>query len=124
MQDHWEKEFPIVEEEWMAQFAECNGEKNRVHFDGEEARRRGLCGIVASDCMINGFVLSAIAQELPEAIPCRMQLKSVKPMYAGSRPSVECKIIDQNGCVTKVAVVIRNGYQTLTEGSCVVILPL
>ncbi len=123
MRDHWEKEFPLVDETGIKLFATAIGDNNPLHHDNEAARRAGLHGIVAPGVMLTGYASSTMACELPNAMVCKLEMKLIKPLYAGSLPFVVCNMLKQRGRIAHVAITIRNGFQTLAQGSCTLLLP-
>ena len=119
----WGAVFPIVSEADIRSFATHINDTNPVHHDNEAAQKAGLHGIIAPGVMTIGFVSSAIATKIPGSQVCRLEMKFSAPLYAGSTPSVFCAISGHSGQLAKVAVTVKNGFEVIATGSCVILLP-
>ncbi len=123
IRERWEKDFSIDREEDISDLATSVKNMSSLHHDSEEARKAGFLGIIAPVAMLTGFILSAIEEEISEAQVRQMDLKFIRPLYAGSLPTVSCRVLMQNQRFATIAVAIRNGADIVAEGSCRLKLP-
>lgn len=120
---NWDTVFPIISEEDIRNFATLIKDTNPVHHDTAAAQKAGHHGIIAPGVMMIGFVSSAIATKIPGVQVRRLEMKFVAPLYAGSTPCVQCAISGQSGQLAKVAVAVKNGFEEVASGSCMLLLP-
>ncbi len=123
MRDCWSKDFPVVENGGIRNFAQLIEDTNPIHSDHDEAKKIGLLGIIAPGVMIIGFASSTIADEVPGAKICRLEMEFKSPLYAGSQPFVSCIVLNQKKRIAKIAIMIKNGCEIVAKGSCLLLLP-
>ncbi len=123
MKDCWSKDFPIVDGDEIRDFARLINDPNPIHSDHDAAVKAGLLGIIAPGVMTIGYASSAIAHEVPGVKICKLEMEFKNPLYAGSSPSVSCIVLKKRNQVAKVAIMIKNGFETIAKGSCLLLLP-
>ena len=119
----WTQDFPFVDEASIREFAQRIGDTNPLHHDEEAARQEGLLGIIAPGVMLAGFVSAAIAEEIPGVVACRLSIDFVAPLYAGSCPTVQCTVLNQNVRMARLAFTVKNGIDVIAKGLCLLGLP-
>lgn len=123
IREWWEKEFSMVSEGNIRAFAKSIRDFNPVHHDDEAAKKAKLRGIIATGVMVSGFPSAAVAEEIPGAIIMNMKMRFVRPLYAGSVPTVFCDVERQNERRASICFQVRNGSELIADGSYLVSLP-
>ena len=123
MRDTFSKTFPILGEDDIRRSATAIGDTNPIHHDEAAAITNGFLGIVLPGVSILGLVSSTIAEESPGAALHGFQVKFKGPLYAGSRPCVECRITASKAQVIALAVAVKNGFEIIATGTCTVLMP-
>lgn len=119
----WEKEFPLLKEAAIREFATRISDHNPIHHDNAAARAAGLQGIIATAVQMIGFISAAIAEEVPGAIISRLDLKFRRPLYAGALPSVQCVVGTLRTGVTEISINLCDRSQVLVHGHCILKMP-
>lgn len=120
----WEKRFGnIGDEDRIRRFAGSIGDWNPLHHSDAAAKKAGLLGIIAPGIMITGFASSAIAEEIPGVKVRRLEVEFLNPLYAGSSLLVLCTVLKQKKQLAQVAITIKNGFEIIAKGSCLLFLP-
>lgn len=122
MRQCWENYFDVGDEEDVIRFAKSIRTKNPLHLDNQVARQNKLLGVVVPGVMIVGFADATITEEVDEVKIRRLDVDFVNPLYAGSVVSVLCTVLYKKLDVAKIAIVIKNGFETIAEGSCFLML--
>lgn len=124
MRDIWMKEFPCVSEEEIKGIALMHRDLNPIHHEDAEAKKEELNGIVATAVQIVGYISSAVADEVPRVIALEFEkLRMVNPLYAGSHPIVYCTVNKKNRKLAHITVMVKNGFDIIAEGTCLLLLP-
>ena len=118
----WENYFDVGDEDTVLKFAKSIGTKNQLHLDNQIARQNGRLGIVVPGVMIIGFADATITEEVGEVEVRRLEIDFVGHLYAGSLVSVLCTVLYKKMSIAKIAVTVKNGFQTIAEGSCFLML--
>lgn len=123
MRNHWIVDFPEVTEKQIRDFAISADEPNPIHRDNDAAQQIGLAGIIALNVMVDNFASRAIATEIPMAKVRSKNVTYESPLYAGSRPQVNCEITLHKMHLMHVAVTIKNGFIIIATCDCKLLLP-
>lgn len=123
MRDSWQKQFPLVTEGVIRDFARAIGDTNPIHRDHTAAAKIGLRGIIAPGVMVIGHISSAIAEEAPCVRVRRLEVEFLAPLYAGSHPLVSCTVSRRRGNIVFIAIEVKDGAEMIARGECFVITP-
>jgi len=123
LKTHFGKNLCVGDEKKIRDFARSIDDENPLHHDNEATKGAGLQGIIAPGVMILGFVSSIIAKEIPWVMIHRLDVRFKKPVYAGSVLAISCTVLRQRRVSADVAITIKNGLDTVAEGSCQLLLP-
>lgn len=119
----WEKEFPLLKEAGIREFATRINDYNPIHHDNAAARAAGLQGIIATGVQMVGFISATIAEEVPGAMISHMDLKFRRPLYAGSLPSVQCIVDTLRMGVAEISITLCDRSQVMVLGHCTLKMP-
>ena len=119
----WENYYDVGDEDTVLEFAKRIRTKNLLHLDNQVARQKKRLGIIVPGVMIAGFADAAITEEVGEVEIRRLEIDFVSYLYAGSLVSVFCTVLYKKMGIAKIAVKIKNGFETIAEGSCFLMLP-
>lgn len=119
----WVKKFPPLDDGAIRQFAAVIGDSNPIHRDNEAAVAAGLNGIIAPGVMTMGFVSATIAERMPGAIFCSVEMDLLAPLYSGATPSVFLEVEQRRSKFAKVTVAVKDGNTEVAKGSMMLRLP-
>lgn len=118
----WKKDFQISNEKIRA-FATSIEDFNPLHHDSAAAQAVGLHDIIAPGVMMNGYVSSGLAEEIPGVLLRKLEVDFLKPLYGTSLPNVTFVLVSQKRHVAKVQFTLWNWLEPIMEGHCILILP-
>lgn len=122
----WSKEFGMVEEEEISAFARSIGDLNPLHHSDEVARKKKikrsfLLGRITTGVRTLGYLSPTIVDNFPTGMVVEIEnVRFSQPLYAGSLPTVSCKILKTSRKLTRVAFEVLNGYEVISYGTCVI----
>lgn len=120
----WVKDFMQVEESEISGFAKRIDDTNPIHENDVSGKSVGLQGKIATFVRIMGYISSAIADEIPCVMAIQFkEVTMVNPLYEGSFPTVYCMVKKKIKDVAYVAVTVKNGFEEIAVGTCILKLP-
>lgn len=126
VREHWSRDCRMTEEEEISWFANYIEDTNPLHHDDAAARKKrvrktNLLGRITTGVRIITYVSPTVAENFPAGMVVEIEnIRFVSPLYAGSFPTVDCTVIKKTRKLTRVAVVVRNGFKVITTATCVI----
>jgi len=126
LREHWSGEFGQVGTEQISAFAASIEDLNPLHHDDEAAKKKrimgtSLFGRIQTGVRLIGYASPTVVANFPDGMIVEIEnMRFPRPLYAGSLPTVHCAIVKTSRKLTRVAIELKNGFETIVHGTCVI----
>jgi len=125
LRDIWKETVLVGSNESIRQFAREIGDRNPLHHDKEAAIKVGFEDIASTGVRIIGYISSMIANEIPLVIVAEVNVRFLRPVYAGMVVTTTCTIVSRKKRLAKASITVKDRIETLlAEASCMLVLPI